>query len=311
MAIHESGAWMARLLLVMAGVALVWLFAFVAESRADSLADGLDAAPAVGEVLDPESSTASPEATAPDDATPQAEATAPVTDPPVTDPPVTDPPVSEPPVTDPPVTDPPVTDPPVTNPPVSQPPVTDPPVSDPPVTDPPVTDPPVTDPPTEPPPLPPPTPPTTGHLPDETPGTTFQSTDLPGTRSDGLVTSTSVTTDTSPASLLDNLGMGTSAAPAEGTGSNASGGQSGAQKSSPSSPVPGSPWPPRPDAPLGGFAGGGVFGGSSAGGGGGAPMVLAGLMGLLGLWYLFGSRLSTRTTPLHGAAPAFQLKRPG
>jgi hypothetical protein len=40
-------------------------------------------------------------------------------------------------------------------------------------------------------------------------------------------------------------------------------------------------------------------------------MVLAGLIGLLGLWQLFGSRLSTSTTPLHGAATAFQLKRPG
>ena len=124
--------------------------------------------------------------------------------------------------------------------------------------------------------------------------------------------SNSATTSNPVLNLLDPLRAGSTTATANGTtGSDASGGQSDAQKSAPSSPAPRSPWAPQPDSPLGGFTGGGVFGGSTGGGSGGAPMVLAGLIGLLGLWQLFGSRLSTSTTPLHGAATAFQLKRPG
>jgi hypothetical protein len=40
-------------------------------------------------------------------------------------------------------------------------------------------------------------------------------------------------------------------------------------------------------------------------------VVLAALFGLFALAQVFGSRLSMRTTPLRGAAPAYQLKRPG
>jgi hypothetical protein len=291
-AIHESGAWMARLLLAMATLTLVWLLAFAAQARADSLADGLaSASDEMSDVLDPQPSTPAAEGAAPTD---------------VTDPPVTDPPVAEPPVTDPPVTDPPVTDPPV-----AEPPVTDPPVTDPPVTDPPVAEPPVTDPPTDPTTSVPNPPSPTDHQPDEGAGTSIPSTDVSLGGADSAVSDLAAT-GTTPLPLLGSLGMAPPADPVNGTtGSVSSGGQSDAQKSAPSSPAPRSPWAPRPDAPLGGFAGGGVFGGSAGGGTGGAPMMLAGLIGLLGLWQLFGSRLSTRTTPLHGAAPAFQLKRPG
>ena len=138
----------------------------------------------------------------------------------------------------------------------------------------------------------------------------FPWTVSPGTS--GNEWSNSATTSNPVLNLLDPLRAGSTTATANGTtGSDASGGQSDAQKSAPSSPAPRSPWAPQPDSPLGGFTGGGVFGGSTGGGSGGAPMVLAGLIGLLGLWQLFGSRLSTSTTPLHGAATAFQLKRPG
>lgn len=285
MAIHESGAWMARLLLVMATLALFWLVAFVAESRADALTDGTSAGE-MSDVLDPQPSTPAAEGAAPTD----------VTDPSVTDPPVTDP-----------VADPPATDPPVADPPVADPPVTDPPVTDPPVTDPPA-DPPVTDPTTS---VPNP-PSSTDHQPDEGAGTSIPSTDGSLIDGDDSAVSDLAAMGTTPLPLLGSLGMAPPADPVNGpTGSASSGGQSDAQKSAPSSPAPRSPWAPRPDAPLGGFAGGGVFGGSAGGGTGGAPMVLAGLIGLLGLWQLFGSRLSTKTTPLHGAAPAFQLKRPG
>jgi hypothetical protein len=68
---------------------------------------------------------------------------------------------------------------------------------------------------------------------------------------------------------------------------------------------------PHPESPfgLGGFGGG--FGGSAGGAGAGAMGVLAALFGLFALAQVFGNRLSTKTTPLRGAAPAFQLKRPG
>jgi hypothetical protein len=57
---------------------------------------------------------------------------------------------------------------------------------------------------------------------------------------------------------------------------------------------------------------GGVFGGSGGGGGvGGAAIGLLAALCLFAFAQLLGSRLSTQTTPLRAASPAFQLTRPG
>ncbi len=57
-ATRSSGAWMCRFVLMFATLAFLWLFAFVAESRADDLATAQEETSAV---IDPESSTAAEE----------------------------------------------------------------------------------------------------------------------------------------------------------------------------------------------------------------------------------------------------------
>jgi hypothetical protein len=91
------------------------------------------------------------------------------------------------------------------------------------------------------------------------------------------------------------------------TGSNA--GNSRPPRPAPQSPPPRVPWP----STIFGLGGtGGVFGGSGAGGGvGGAAIGLLAALCLFAFAQLLGGRLSTRTTPLRAASPAFQLTRPG
>ena len=99
------------------------------------------------------------------------------------------------------------------------------------------------------------------------------------------------------------------------SGSDSSSGGSNAGKSgpppqrAPQSPPPRMPW----SSTVFGLGGtGGVFGGSGVGGGvGGAAIGLLAALCLFAFAQLLGSRLSTQTTPLRAASPAFQLTRPG
>ena len=95
------------------------------------------------------------------------------------------------------------------------------------------------------------------------------------------------------------------------SGSAATQSEADSHKSANPEQTPSAPQAPHPEKPFnfGGF--GGVFGGSAGGAGGAAMGFLAAMFGLFAFAQLFGSRLSTSTTPLRGAAPAFQLKRPG
>jgi hypothetical protein len=285
-ATRGPGTWLWRLVIVIAALAVVWLYAFVAESRADGLTT---TAQEVADVVDPDSSAVVESPTA-------AGETAASTDPSTADE-STDPTAGETgtgggttPVDQPP-----------TIPPVDQPP-TIPPVDQPPTTPP--VDPPPTTPPVDPPPT---TPlgdqPVFAHSPHD-----GSASFTPAISGDAWIS------NSTPVDLLSRLGP---AASPSGVGdSHGAGGApnpSDSQKTSSPNPMPRAPWAPQQDRPFGGFGGGGVFGGSSGGGGGGggAPVVLVALIGLFALAQLFGSRLSTATTPLRGAAPAFQLKRPG
>jgi outer membrane biosynthesis protein TonB len=275
-ATRGSGAWMCRFVLMFAILAFLWLFASVAESRADDLATALDE---TSEVVDPDSSTAA-EQTPP---TPPAEETPPVDQVDPTPPAEETPPVDQ--------VDP--TPPAEETPPVDQTPQTPP------------VDPPVATPPTETPaPLPPPAIPSPAIHDSPSEVNPFAPTDSSGTTGDTWIPG--------PVDLLRSLGATPVSAAGEGGTSGADGatGPSDAQKSVSPGPSPLFPWAPQ-DKPFGGFGGGGILGGSTGSGGGGAPMVLAALMAVFAFAQLFGSRLSTSTRPLRGAAPAYQLKRPG
>jgi outer membrane biosynthesis protein TonB len=291
-ATRGSGAWVCRFVLMFAILAFLWLFALVAESRAD---DAVTAQEETSAVVDPESSTAA-EQTPP---TEQAEETPPVDQVDPTLPAEETPPVDQ--------VDP--TPPAEETPPVDQVDPTPPAEETPPVdqVDPtPPVDPPVATPPTETPaPLPPPAIPSPAIHDSPSDVNPFAPTDSPGTTGDTWI-------PLGPVDLLRSLGAAPVTAAGDGGTSGADGatGPSDAQKSVSRGPSPLVPWP-RQDKPFGGFGGGGIFGGSTGSGGAGAPMVLAPWMAVFAFAQLFGSRLSTSTKPLRGAAPAYQLKRPG
>jgi hypothetical protein len=114
-----------------------------------------------------------------------------------------------------------------------------------------------------------------------------------------------------PSDLLRALGGGGGPAGVDNPSGSGTTTDQNSRKSSGAEPTRRFPQPPRPETPFGFSGFGGVFGGSAGGAGGTAMVVLAALFGLFALAQVFGSRLSMRTTPLRGAAPAYQLKRPG
>jgi hypothetical protein len=137
-------------------------------------------------------------------------------------------------------------------------------------------------------------------------GSSIVSTDtpvLPGGLPDGRLVPPDV--------LLRALGGGGGPAGVDNQSGSGTTTDQNSHKSSGAEPTRRFPQPPRPETPFGFSGFGGVFGGSAGGAGGTAVVVLAALFGLFALAQGFGSRLSMRTTPLRGAAPAYQLKRPG
>jgi hypothetical protein len=130
-------------------------------------------------------------------------------------------------------------------------------------------------------------------------------------------TGTMISTDASASLPSDLLNLIAGSSSTSGGGGNpaqsppADTSNSGKSGSPQPTPLPHPPMPHEPWFPTTAGGAGGVFGGSGgAPGGAGALGALSALFGLF-LAQRLGSRLSMKTTPLHGAAPAFQLKRPG
>lgn len=116
------------------------------------------------------------------------------------------------------------------------------------------------------------------------------------------------------AELLDAL-MGTTQGVIRRSSGGAPADRSGTERPEPSQPPPAPPpVPERPTLPLGMGVGpaGGAFGGGGGGGGFGGSAVgfLAALIAFFAFAQGIGGRLSTSTTPLRAAAPAFRLTRP-
>jgi hypothetical protein len=133
---------------------------------------------------------------------------------------------------------------------------------------------------------------------------------LAGETSDGSTGSTLIP----GAVLLSALPGAAPSGVGDGSESGRTPDQSGTRKSaSPQpapQPAPRSPRTPWPETPFGFGGAGGAFGGSAGGVGGAALGVLVAII-FVAFAQLLSSRFGLGKTPLHDAAPAFQLTRPG